>query len=249
MKAIRPGAAVVSAALLLCSLFVTSACTHSQLTSAEPLADTSALSHTVAGYADELLDAAAEAEPWITPILVYLAEFEQGEMKGLEFRTKSRESTIRKIETRMAEKNYATANEVSIRDTLRYTMQVPEQPAGHHNQSVAYILALLENVGHTVLAVKNYWPSGDDYSGVNTNLRAPNGLAWELQFHTPQSFELKMSSHYVYEQVRQPDISTETRQALYIQVADEWESVPVPAGILEPGSLHQLEEIILRPSP
>lgn len=199
MKVIRPGAVVVSAALLLCSLFVTSACTHSQLTSTEPLADTSALSHTAAGYADELLDAAAEAEPWITPILVYLAEFEQGEMKGLEFRTKSRESTIRKIETRMAE--------------------------------------------------KNYWPSGDDYSGVNTNLRAPNGLAWELQFHTPQSFELKMSSHYVYEQVRQPDVSTETRQALYIQVADEWESVPVPAGILEPGSLHQLEEIILRPSP
>jgi hypothetical protein len=58
-----------------------------------------------------------------------------------------------------------------------------------------------------------------------------------------------MSSHEIYEQVREPGVSIETRRSLFIQVADEWNLVPVPAGVLEPGSLHFLEELILRPSP
>jgi hypothetical protein len=140
-------------------------------------------------------------------------------------------------------------HDVPIRDTLRYTMQFGDQPGGHHTYSVAYVLATLEELGHTVLTVKNYWPPGDDYSGVNTIVEAPNGLAWELQFHTPGSFELKMSSHVIYEQVRQPGVPIETRRSLYFQVAEEWETIPIPAGILEPGTLHTLEEIILRPSP
>jgi hypothetical protein len=149
----------------------------------------------------------------------------------------------------MVERGYDKPRDVPIRDTLRYTMQFGDQPSGHHNQSVAYVLATMEGLGHTLITVKNYWPRGDDYSGINTILQAPNGLAWELQFHTPDSFELKMSSHEIYEQVREPGVSIETRRSLFIQVADEWNLVPVPAGVLEPGSLHFLEELILRPSP
>jgi hypothetical protein len=43
------------------------------------------------------MEKAIDAESWITPALTYLAELQQGEMLGLEFRLKSRESTIRKI--------------------------------------------------------------------------------------------------------------------------------------------------------
>ena len=92
-------------------------------------------------------------------------------------------------------------------------------------------------------------PRGDAYSGINTILQAPTGLAWELQFHTPRSFELKMSSHHQYELVRQPDTSLEKRRKLFLEISAEWESVPVPAGILELASLHPLEEVILHPSP
>jgi hypothetical protein len=230
-------------------LLLTSACAHSPGTSTAPLTVVPAPDHSVADYADELMEKAIDAESWITPALTYLAELQQGEMLGLEFRLKSRESTIRKIETRMVERGYDKPRDVPIRDTLRYTMQFGDQPSGHHNQSVAYVLATMEGLGHTLITVKNYWPRGDDYSGINTILQAPNGLAWELQFHTPDSFELKMSSHEIYEQVREPGVSIETRRSLFIQVADEWNLVPVPAGVLEPGSLHFLEELILRPSP
>jgi hypothetical protein len=79
-------------------------------------------------------------------------------MIGLEFRFKSRDSTIRKIETRMVERNFASAREVSISDALRYTLQFEDLPGGHHDQSVAYVLATMEGLGHSILVVKNFWP-------------------------------------------------------------------------------------------
>ena len=230
-------------------LILISACSHTPVVDTQPVSETAALEVTAAAYADELMEMAVEAELWVSPVLTYLAEQNQGEMIGLEFRLKSRESTIRKIESRMLERGYAKAREVSIRDALRYTMQFGDQPEGHHNSSVAYVLATMEDLGHTVITVKNYWPRGDDYSGINTTLKAPNGLAWELQFHTPASFELKMSSHEIYEQVRQSGISLEARRSLFEEVAQEWQLVPIPVGILAPASIHPLEQVILRPSP
>jgi hypothetical protein len=235
--------------VLCCLLPGLLACAHNPTTSTEQSLTTPSTDASVVAFAENLMAKGVEAEPWITPALTYLTELQMGEMIGLEFRFKSLDSTIRKIETRMMESNIAIASDVSIRDTLRYTIQFDDQPAGHHDQAVAYVLATMEELGHTVLAVKNYWPSGDDYSGINTNLQAPNGLAWELQFHTLESFDLKMSSHEVYEQVRQSGISIETRRSLYDQVAKQWMMIPVPAGVLEPGSLHSLEQVIIRPSP
>ena len=123
------------------------------------------------------MELAAEAEIWITPTLSYLAQYYEGNMVGLEFRFKSHESTVRKIESRMQRDNLENPRDVSIRDSLRYTMRFTDQPAGHHDDAVAGVLALMESTGHSVLTVKNYWPSGDDYSGVNTTLKAPNGVA------------------------------------------------------------------------
>jgi hypothetical protein len=198
---------------------------------------------------DELLELAAEAELWITPTLSYLADYYNGDVVGLEFRFKSRESTIGKIESRMQRDNLENPRDVSIRDSLRYTMRFTDQPAGHHDYAVAGVLALMESTGHTVLTVKNYWPSGDDYSGVNTTLKAPNGIAWELQFHTPKSFELKMSTHLIYEQVRKPDAPLDLRRDLFDEVTKQWDAIPIPADILEPASIHGMEEILVRPRP
>lgn len=224
-------------------------CARSPVESVESSDDSIILEHSASEYADELIEMAIEAEPWISPVLVYLAELQKGEMIGLEFRLKSRDSLIKKIESRTIERDYRQARDVPIRDTLRFTMQFGDQPKGHHNQSVAHVISTMENLGHTVIVVKNYWPPGDDYSGINTILEAPNGLAWELQFHTPESFDLKMSSHKAYEQVRQTGTSIEKRRSLFFQVTAQWGEVSIPAGILEPGSLHPLEEVILRPSP
>jgi hypothetical protein len=73
--------------------------------------------------------------------------------------------------------------------------------------------------------------------------------ARELQFHTPASFELKMSTHLIYEQVRQPDTPLELRRDLFDVVAKQWDMIPIPADILEPGSIHPMEQILTRPRP
>lgn len=206
-------------------------------------------SNQITAYANKLQASAAEAEPWITPILLYLAEDLDAEMAGLDFRFKSRESMIRKIESKMLERGIEHPEDVSIRDALRYTMTLDDEPAGSHDESIAKTLTLFENVGHTALTVKNYWPRGDDYSGVNTTLQAPNGLHWELQFHTPASFDLKMSSHVNYEQVRQASTPLPVKQALFDEEASKWNLVDMPVDILEPHSLHKIEVIIQRPRP
>ena len=203
----------------------------------------------ISGFADELRELAQESELWITPTLTYLATVYEGDMVGLDFRFKSRDSTMSKIESRMLRDHLEDPRDVSIRDSLRYTMRFKDLPSGHHGDSVAGVLALMEHTGHQVLTVKNFWPRGDDYSGINTTLRAPNGLAWELQFHTPASFDLKMSSHVIYEQVRAPDATIELRRSMYDEMVKQWDRVPAPAEILEPASIHPVEEIIIRPRP
>ncbi len=40
-------------------------------------------------------------------------------------------------------------------------------------------LVRLERSGHSVQRVKNYWPADDNYSGINSILKAPDGLEWD----------------------------------------------------------------------
>src|SRR5262249_11771879 len=41
--------------------------------------------------------------------------------------------------------------------------------------------------------VKNFWREGNRYEGLNMTLVSPDGAAFELQFHTPESFRLKQN--------------------------------------------------------
>ena len=200
-------------------------------------------------YAEELTELAQDAGAWVTPILVYIAGYYNGDMVGLEFRYKSRESTVRKIEAKMQRDDLENPREVSIRDALRYTIRFEDHPSGNYDDAVAGVLELMENTGHQVLTVKNFWPRGDDYSGINTTLKAPNGLDWELQFHTPTSFDLKMSTHVIYEQMRQPGTSLELKRNLFEEASQQWNKVPIPTGVLEPQSIHGMEQIITRSVP
>ena len=55
---------------------------------------------------------------------------------------------------------------------------------------------------------RNAW-GGKFYQGVNVHLVSPSGVRVELQFHTPQSFEIKQASHEVYEIRRSPSSTPE----------------------------------------
>ncbi|MGB0591417.1 MAG: hypothetical protein ACPGU1_17215 [Myxococcota bacterium] len=188
-------------------------------------------------------------EPELTKKLVSMAEARAGKMYKLQHRRKSLKSTQRKINKILTENPELRLEDIDIEDIVRYTMLLEDEPAGHHNRSVAEVLSTLEEMGHTVVQVKNYWPKGDNYSGINTVMRAPAGLTWELQFHTNASAGANTQTREMYEEMRLVTTPLARKQELFDMMSAVWESIPIPLGILTPGSLHVREVVKDRARP
>ena len=192
---------------------------------------------------------ARAAEVGVTPRLLEIAEAGGGRLVGLEHKIKSLRSTVSKLERFRAKDTDTPLEEFEVYDALRYTMLVPDEPAGHHDATIREALASLERDGFGIRKVKNYWPRGDSYSGTNCTLETPGGLPWELQFHTPRSYEAKSSVHDDYDRMRDASTQIEERRRLFEKMKEMWETIPIPEGILVPGSLHANEEMRLLPAP
>jgi hypothetical protein len=191
------------------------------------------------------LRARAEAhEPATTATMQRLAEAAGGHLHKLEYRLKTVASAARKLRKRAVEAG-TPAGEAALDDMLRYTLVVEDRPAGHHLATIRAVLGRLEAEGHRPVRLKNYWPRGDNYSGVNGVLEAPDGLRWELQFHTPASIEVQAATRADYERLRALSTPIEARRGLFRRMAEAWAAVPIPTGLLEPGALPagQLVEI------
>lgn len=237
----------------LALLLATTSCASSGAGSSAPPEETSQPVPTVSAksirereidqHVDKIMDKATAAEQWITPALRFLTDRRGGELDGLENRLKTRQSVARKLSTEIAENPDTPIVRLRIEDAVRYTIVIEDEPPGHHDDSIHEILEIMDGVGHDVSWVKNYWPPGDDYSGVNAVLMAPNGTLWELQFHTPQSLTTKEKTHAYYEEYRLPSTSIERKRELFQTMAKLWEEVPIPEGILEAGALHETEEL------
>ena len=192
---------------------------------------------------DDLMRSARDAEVWLTPALTFLTHERDGKLVGLDNRLKSKSSLTRKLTARAAEYPDTSLERLLVEDAIRYTIVLEDEPSGHHDRSIREILATMGGLGNEIAWVKNYWPRGDDYSGVNCVLRAPNGTFWELQFHTPRSLAARKQNHDLYEEYRLESTPLERKRELFETMTEIWETVPIPAGILEPGSLHPSEQI------
>jgi len=198
---------------------------------------------------DRLMAGARALEPHVSAELARVAAEVGGRLAGFEHRLKTRASLLRKLRDDLHEHPGLAPSDVVVDDALRYTLEVDDVPAGRHAEAVRIALARLEDAGHRVLDVKNYWPRGDNYSGVNSVLVAPGGFQWELQFHTAESFRVKMRDHHLYEELRETATPQERKRQLYFELSGPWASVPIPAHMLDPKALHPSERIILRQPP
>ena len=60
----------------------------------------------------------------------------------------------------------------------------------------------LKGEGFELIKLKNLWDS-EQYKGINSQWHRPEtGLRFEVQFHTPESFEAKELTHGAYERIR-----------------------------------------------
>ena len=171
---------------------------------------------------------AERAEPAVTKLMTDLVAQSGGSLAMLEQRLKSTDSLARKIDADSNSQEFngdkkAASN--SISDAIRYTMVVPE---GSYTEGLSQTVKTLEAAGFQ-LRTKNFWKPGDPYDG--TNIKATkNGLAVELQVHTPKSLEIKEGVlHKIYEEYRVSPDNT-VRRTAWDKMVEIAKSIPKPAG-------------------
>ncbi|MEL7571314.1 MAG: head morphogenesis protein, partial [Eubacteriaceae bacterium] len=61
-----------------------------------------------------------------------------------------------------------------------------------------------KNKGYTTINIYNTWNyEFYPYKGINTVVKTPDGIVFELQYHTPESYKLKNGElHKLYEKQR-----------------------------------------------
>lgn len=163
--------------------------------------------------ADALLSKFEKVEPRVTSALQEIAGKTGGELAGLEYRLKSKESLVRKIAADAKEKlvSYEVAG-YEIKDVLRYTIVHNE---GNFTQSYFTVVEELRSMGYNSFRVKNTFQDGQVYKGINTIMSDKKGNLFELQYHTPKSIEIKEGGlHELYEKQRVLDKAKD---------ASEWE--------------------------
>lgn len=69
--------------------------------------------------------------------------------------------------------------------------------------------------------------NGGAYQGLHYNFER-NGLCFELQFHTEQSFEIKMKNHYNYEVSRSVAVSNELKSLVEKWMMKNWKGFLPP---------------------
>jgi hypothetical protein len=115
-------------------------------------------------------------------------------------------------------------------DSIRYTFLF--EPS-HYSNGVAETCKRLVDHGYERLETRPSWDN-DEYKGVNSRWRHPaSGLSFEVQWHTPDSWDAKQKTHDAYEK-----ISDTTRP---IAEVEEWRAyqrrvsatVVVPPGAMQ----------------
>lgn len=202
-------------------------------------------SSSAASAVDSLSARAGAANLSITDAVTRAVEFAGGQLDGLEERVKTPESLALKIAGIMAEKGLDLAGAAAdVKDALRYSavFEIPRYVAAGD-----VVLDLLERgAGLTLERLRNYWlpdvgPTAryaeGTYLGVNCVFRCPNGFAFELQFHTPQSLDVQALNWDFYRLIRGGGLDPDDQLVVEAQMRQNNELVPVPPAIATFGTL------------
>jgi hypothetical protein len=149
------------------------------------------------------------------------------DLVGLKFSLKGEERFKEKVSDELRAKPDRSIAVISenMPDAVRYTFQFDREDYvdGYRNT-----LDCMEQHGYEMELSRNSWDS-PQYKGINTRWRTPAGQLFEVQFHTPESFEAKQLTHAAYERIRSPTASDQERGMLYEFQSEVSASIPVPA--------------------
>jgi hypothetical protein len=181
-------------------------------------------------YAQMLYDAAKKAEPAVTAVLKSM-ESDNAHLEGLDFRLKTVESTSRKILSDAHDAEISIEESAkNIKDSLRYTFIIDD--SDYVETSKKIMDTLIAN-GTTVINFKNFWTNtSNPYQGINIQLKDTSGVIFELQLHTPMSYDTKEhKAHQYYEIARSETATEEEKAAANKTMEDLFALIPVPEGV------------------
>ncbi|MGI6608649.1 MAG: hypothetical protein ACOX1F_06745 [Erysipelotrichaceae bacterium] len=175
----------------------------------------------------KLLREAIEAEPQIIKDLLDVISRTDGtidyeviidgkKLSSLDFRLKKEKSLKRKVITELVEGKSLDFVETHLYDSVRFTDLVDD---ALYTNEYFEVKSQLENLGYKFVRVKNtIWDTSKDYRGINVVIESPGGYKFELQFHTPQSLDIKNRNHVLYEIAREDTTSQAEKEKLHEQM-------------------------------
>jgi hypothetical protein len=117
-----------------------------------------------------------------------------------------------------------------IHDGIRYTFLFPNP---YYSDGVRMVESRLADKGYALVGRKPSW-SGEEYKGINSQWSDPDtGVLFEVQFHTPASWDAKQRTHDTYEKIGNASTTAEERTRLRAYQHQVSASVPAPPGALE----------------
>jgi hypothetical protein len=116
---------------------------------------------------------------------------------------------------------------LEVYDGIRYTFIVEPE---HYAQVTLHAHSRLKGNGFELEVRRNCWPN-PEYKGINSRWRDPaHDLVFEVQFHTPSSWDLRQRAHALYEAITDPATSPGERERLRAVYAEMSDGVSIPPG-------------------
>jgi hypothetical protein len=184
------------------------------------------------GVAQATIRASSAIEPRVTSLMTGLADAHGGRMYQLEFRLKTEESLARKIAAEAHDKGLSPEEAASdIVDVLRYTMVFEREG---FVENVLAVQQAMQDAGWEQYDTRwtNYFKPGDAYDGYNTAMFNPEtGAKFELQFHTPETAQVKEGAHVIYQRWRETaHTDTAERAKMWTEMTAMWSGIQPPEG-------------------
>jgi hypothetical protein len=178
----------------------------------KPIAEVDEIRRQIESRAIDLHDQAGLAEPRITPDIEAAAAETGGTRLGEAHVVKSVESIARKLTDAVASADSPTEAAAEFPDAVRYTLTYP---AESYTAGVEKTIAGLTGRGYRmdIDSIQDAWQPGNRYKGLNAEVLSPDGQRFELQFHTPESYQVAQQTHPDYELLRTSTNTLERRAA------------------------------------
>ena len=152
-----------------------------------------------------------------------------GRLAGKEFCRKEPDSLKDKVSAELATNSDADVYEVvtSVHDGVRYTLQYDNT---EYTNEVYSDIDRMKDQGFELTRLKNLWNDAE-YKGINSQwYDSQTGQAFEMQFHTPESFEAKQITHKAYERIRDPLTTAKESSELRDYQREVSSRIPIPIG-------------------